>query len=364
MYIYKDNHHKTTTTTTTSKPSTLPTSARRWMEQRQAITPMQAPASTTREDTRARLEQLQERRNALALALTQSATVRADFRESAHALCETVAQIAVYKTLLFLYDSPNSLSNNASEKCGELLREFPHDIRTYQNNESNASDRTFSDAFDLFKEAYVMLWGYLSAPVPLTLADTVRTHEKQDGTLKEYNLFNVASQSVREYINAQSRRDDFKRIQYFLGYTEEGKQITTGKRPKTDTSTITDEERAQFARKYNLTAREQEVIFLVAKGESAQTISALLNIDRKTAERTILNAKKKFPIAYAYDELRNARNAQKVAERKAKENAQDKLYQEILANATNRTKCAHMAYRKALGVQERPSEPKIKFMYK
>lgn len=300
--------------------------------------------ANTKQATTERLNTLCEKRNALLLALEQSQTVAEDFRATAHELAETIAQIATYKTLLKLSDGAKDITTSGAEQCEKMLLAFPHDLRVYHNGDYTA---IYSDAMDLFSVAYLELWQYFSALVPLALTDTVYTRVLKNGTEKDYTLFQVACKSIREYIHSWSGKDDFKRLHYCIGFTDDGKQVTTSTRPQDDLQGITDNDRARLFSKYGLTAQQQDIIALVINGESAESIARLLGIPLRTVQDNIKKAKARFITASAYAELCTARNAEKVAKAKAEKHADNGLYLRIYEKAQERTAQALTAWRSA-----------------
>jgi DNA-binding CsgD family transcriptional regulator len=304
-----------------------------------------------KEETENRLNALMEKRNDLIKALEINADIfRADFENTVHELCETVAQIAVYKTLLNLANnvvSFNNITETETEKgkkqtittsgadlCQELYYRFAYDMHLYKTGDITG---TYSDAMDLFTTAYMEIWKYLKSPAPLTLNDTVYTKALKKGAEKNYTLFQTACKEIREYIRAWSKSDNYKKLHYIVGFTDKGEQVTTSKRPQDDLADITAQDRKKIFNKYGLTAREQEVLHLVISGENGDSIAVLLGISRVTAFQTIARAKAKFVTASAYAEYITAKNAEKVARAKAEKHKTDKLYQRIYAQAQDRT---------------------------
>lgn len=314
----------------------------------QSLAPLPKAPQKTRaerqEETRNRLAELTEKRNALLCALNVSETVRKDFTATAHTLCETVAQISVYKTLLKLSDSAKDITQSGADMCDEMLRTFNADMRLYHAN--NSVDN-YSDAMDLFIVAYMELWQYLSTSAPLTLADTVHTKVLKNGTEKNYTLFQCACKSIRDYIHSWSDKNDLKKMHYLVGYTDEGKQITTSKRPQTDVQSITAKERKAIFNKYGLTAQQQEIMHLLANREKPDTIATLLNIPLRTIQDNIKKAKAKFTTANTYAEYITAKNAEKLAKAKAEKYPTDSTYSTIYTKAQERTATALQEWKKA-----------------
>ena len=289
---------------------------------------------TTREETTNRLTALMEKRNELLKALEHTDIVQEHFNETVHELCETIAQIAVYKTLLKLSDGAKDITQSGADMCEKLYRSFALDMHTYRAQDLN---ETYSDAMDLFDLAYIETWQYLKSTAPLTLTDTVYTRALKNGTEKNYTIFQTACKSIREYIHAWSKSDQYKKLHYVIGFTDNGEQVTTSTRPQDDMQGITEQDRKSLFNKYGLTAQQQEIMHLIINGEKADTISTLLNIPLRTVQDNIKKAKAKFATASAYAEYITAKNAEKTARAKAEKHETDKVYQTIYAKAQERT---------------------------
>ena len=196
--------NQTNQPTTTATAPNLAEIIKHWQKQPQPqskLAPLPKPKQKTRaerqEETRTRLAELTEKRNALLTALKQSQTVRKEFAETVHTLCETVAQISVYKTLNLLVDAETESEN--VRKCEEMLFSFSNDMRLYRT--ANEIEN-YSDAMDLFIIAYMEIWQFLSTSAPLTLADTVRTKVLKNGTEKNsYAIF-----CKKKLLNKQNKK--------------------------------------------------------------------------------------------------------------------------------------------------------------
>lgn len=297
----------------------------------------QTNQTNTREATRNRLEALTKQRNELLKALEHTDIVKEQFNATVYELTETIAQIATYKTLLKLSDSPKDISQSGADMCADMLRSFPFDLRLYKNNDIT---NIYSDAMDIYQTAYFEVWQILRLNTPLTLDDTVLTRALKNGNEKNYTIFQVACKSIREYIHSWSKTDQFKTLHYVVGFTDNGEQVTTSTKPKDDLSDITDKDRNRLFNKHGLTAQQQEILKLVINGEKADTIATLLNMPLRTVQDNIKKAKAKFATASAYAEYITAKNAEKVAKAKAENNNSDRLYLSIYEKAQQRTATA------------------------
>lgn len=267
--------------------------------------------TTKREETKNRLNDLVTRRNALVNALEISTDIfKPQFDEIVTELCETVAQIATYKTLLKLSDGAKDITQSGADMCQKMLYSFPVDMHIYRTGDLTA---IYSDAMDIYHTAYFEVWQILKNSVPLSLDDTVFTRQLKNGDVKNYTVFQVACKSIREYIHAWSKGDQYKKLHYVIGFTDKGEQVTTSKRPQDDLTDIDEKTKNRFFNKYGLTAKEQEIIKLKMQNKDAEEIAYLLNIPCVTVWKNIARAKAKFATATAYEELCTARNAEKRA---------------------------------------------------
>ena len=310
-------------------------------------------AESTKADTTAHLTALMEKRNELVKALEQFPNLN-ELTESKTAiideLCETIAQISVYKTLSKLSDSPKDITTSGTEMCEKLYKSFTIDMVIYRTKDTT---QNYSDAFDLFNLAYMQVWEYLNTTVPLTLDDTVLTIVNKSGAEKNYTIFQSACKSIREYIHSWSKSDQYKKLHYIIGIADNGDIMTSSKRPTDKLEDITDEQKTAFFTAHNLTAREQEILQFYIKGEKPETIAELLNLNLRMVQRDIKTAKAKFPTAQAYAELKTAENAEKLAKAKAEKNPTDSIYQRAYAQAQERTATAYENWKKAFKEENR-----------
>lgn len=302
--------------------------------------PQANTATDTKQTTTQALEKLMQERNELQKALESisaphaRATVQTEREKIVHSLCETIAQICVYKTLSRLADSPKDLTESGAQKCLQMYKDFTFDILTYRHKDTTA---TYSDAFDLFNIAYLQVWEYLHTSAPLALTDTVRTDTLKNGNEKNYTIFQTACKSIRDYIRAWSKSDEYKKLHYIIGIADNGAQVTTSKRPQDTLQDIDESTKKDFFVKYGLTAQQQEIFSLLINGENASTIATLLNIPLRTIQDNIKKGKAKFATANAYAEYITATNAEKLAKAKAEKNPTDGTYQKIWISAQERT---------------------------
>lgn len=252
--------------------------------------------TNTKQATTDRLTALMEKRNNILKSLETLPAFRPleNYKSAiVNDLCETVAQIAVYKTLLRLSDGAKDIGTNGAKMCEKLYQEFVFDMVIYRTKDYS---KPYSDAFDLFILAYTQVWQYLKGNAPLSLDDTVLTIVNKSGKEKNYTIFQTACKSIREYIRSWSTTDGYKKLHYLIGYTENGKAITTRKKPQDDLTDIEQEQKTAFLNRYKLTAQQQEIMLLVIDGKKPLEISTTLNIPLRTVQDNIKKAKAKISI--------------------------------------------------------------------
>lgn len=301
----------------------------------------------TKQDTTAILTDLMNHRNELITALEQFPnldTLQADKDNTIHTLCETIAQISIYKTLDRLTDCPKDINTSGIEMCEKLRKQFAVDMAIYRTKDTTTP---YSDAMDLFNIAYMQVWEYLHTTAPLTLDDTVLTIVQKNGNEKNYTIFQTACKSVREYIHSWSKSDNYKKIRYIIGIADNGEAVTSKDRPTDTLTDITDQQKTAFFNRYGLTAREQEILNLYIKGEPTESIATALNLNLRMVQRDIKTAKAKFTTANAYAEYITAQNAEKIARAKAHKNPTDSTYERIYQQAQHRTATAYIEWKKA-----------------
>ena len=309
--------------------------------------------SENKQSTTDQLTALMNHRNNLLTALdlfNRKPHLKTDLNNTVHELCETMAQITVYKTLDRLTDCPKDINTSGIKKCEEMRKSFAIDMAIYRHKDTT---QNYSDAFDLFNLAYMTIWEYLNSTAPLNLDDVVLTVAKKNGEEKNYTLFQTACKSIREYIHSWSKTDQYKKLHYIVGIADNGQQVTTSKRPQDDLTDITDQQKTAFFTAHGLTAREQEILNLYIKGENAESIATALNLNLRMVQRDIKTAKAKFKTANAYAEYITAKNAEKIARAKALKNPTDGTYQKIWTQAQHRTATAYNEWKKAFREENR-----------
>lgn len=269
----------------------------------------------------------------------------AELEEVNATICDRMSLLAVRKTLEFLQDNPVNISSNGLEVIDKMLRTFYLDFATLRT--WNLTE-IFGDTIPLYDLAYVTINEYLTKLVPLTITDTVYTTTLKNGKEKNYTLYQYAQKIIKEDIRAWNSTNgaELKKIRYLMGYTEDGKQITSTKRPLDELADITSKEKADFLKSYGLTAREQKILYLNKfERVSEEDIAILLNLSKVTVYQTIARAKAKFATANAYAELVTARNAEKRALADKENNAHLPYYAIRYEEAKARTEKALKVWR-------------------
>lgn len=262
------------------------------------------------------IKTLMEKRNALALALIVSDTVQDDFNIVVADLCDKLAFLSVKKALEFRQSNNQNLPSSALAKIDSLLSTiyFEYSVFKYWK-----LDETFGDNIPLYDIAYTTAYTFLNKPIQLNFDDIVFTKTLKNGREINRNLYQHIKQQVFDDIHnwSISATENYKTLHYVTGITDEGKQVTTSKRPQDDLTDIDETAKKQFCKKYNLTAREQETILLFIQKKTVQEIAIELNITDVTAYQTLDRAKKKFTTASAYEELCTARASEKAFKSRA-----------------------------------------------
>lgn len=228
----------------------------------------------------------------------------AELEEINAEIMQTIAEIATIKTLQFLQannatkstETETDATRNTNKTFGydmsvKLSKTFYNDVKLL-HNPHNTTD-IFSDCADLIQEAIYILVPYITAPVPLSPDDILYTHTQKNGNERSYNAFQLACKAIRSYISNQGTKQ-YKKLSYIVGFTDEGEQVTTTKRPKNDINDINENSKTQFFSKYGLTPFEQIALFDKLNGKSTTETATANNTSKRTAERALKSAKEKI----------------------------------------------------------------------
>lgn len=262
--------------------------------------------NTTNNNTKTNLEKLMQKRN----TFLKNGFDLCDLEEINTELIQTISQIAAFKTLKFLAFNNATISTetDTEQKTSfgynmsvELLKSLYFDIEKLRNatNENEAIQDVFitenlSDAIDLVQVASETIIPFICSTAQLKLTDTVYTKVLKNGNEKNYTLFSLACKAIREYITKQQQTRQYKKLAYVIGYTDNGTEITTTKRPKNDISDTDTETKQNFLNKYKLTEQEQTAILHLFDGLTTTETAEKMQVSKRTIERALKSAKEKI----------------------------------------------------------------------
>ena len=249
--------------------------------------------------TKSQLEELMQERN----TKLQNGFTASELEQINTELIQTIAQIATYKTLKFLL-SNNATTTTATETTDngqkqtfgfdmsmKLLQTLYNDILTVNNANT---DETITDAFDLVQTACETLTPYFCNNVIFNLSDTIYTRTLKNGNVRNYTAFSLACKSIRKYITDQTQTKTAKKLHYVIGYTDNGTEITTTKKPKNDITDIEQEHRTKMLNRYNLTEQEQTAILYLFDGLTTTETAEKMQVSKRTIERALKSAREKI----------------------------------------------------------------------
>lgn len=256
-------------------------------------------------NTQTMLEQLQEHRN----QQIKNGFTACDLEPINAEIVTTLAQIATYKTLKFLMAN-NATTTTATETTDngqkntfgfdmsmKLLQTLPKDISTIKNAivlRKGKKSETLTDAIDLVQVASETLVPFFCSEIVFDLSDTIHTKTLKNGNVRNYTAFSLACKSIREYITNQQQNRQYKKLAYVCGYTDNGTEVLTTKKPKDDITDIDTDTRTAFLNKYHLTATEQTAIAEMLNGNTTTATAEKMQVSKRTVERLIKSAKEKI----------------------------------------------------------------------
>lgn len=168
-----------------------------------------------------------------------------------------------------------------------LLQDLPHDLSTLRTGNTSEA---YGNAIDLVQEVRHALTPFVCSDIELTAETVIYTKQLKNGATKDYTLFKYACNAIRRYIQAQGQKE-YKKQAYIIGFTDDGKQVTTTKRPKDDLADITEEKRRTFLTAYGLTAQEQEILLHYINGKKPAEIAPLVNMTFEATKKALYRAK-------------------------------------------------------------------------
>jgi predicted DNA-binding protein (UPF0251 family) len=217
-------------------------------------------------------------------------------------LITTIAQIATYKTLKFLQANNATTGTETETTDNGQKNSFGFDLsikflatltRDIKVLETQNTDEIITDAFDLVQIASETITPYFQSNAIFTLSDTVYTKTLKNGNEKNYTIFSLACKGIREYITAQQQRQ-YKKLSYSLGYTDNGTEILTTKKPKNDITDTTETDRTNLLNKYNLTTQEQTALLYLFDGLNTTETAEKMQVSKRTIERALKSAREKI----------------------------------------------------------------------
>ena len=150
-----------------------------------------------------------------------------------------------------------------------------------------------TDSADLVQESNKALTPYFNNYIVFNLDDTIHTKTLKNGNIKNYNSFQLACKSIRAYITNQDKKQ-YKKLSYCIGYTDNGTEVLTTKKPKNDITNIEEEQKTAFISKYNLTTIEQDILLSVLNNCDYKATMEKLNISKDMFYRALKSAKEKI----------------------------------------------------------------------
>ena len=261
--------------------------------------------TTKATETTNKLTELMAERNKIIKWLEYSAEELAscgEFESINAEIVQTLSEMACYKTLKFLMANNANKGQNAEQTENGVVNTYGYnmalklfnslygDIAIMHNTESID---TFTDAADLIQESNAALLPYFCRNVVFELEDTIFTKQLKNGNVKNYNAFQLACKSIRSYITEQDKKQ-YKKLAYSLGYTDNGKEILTTKRPKNEIDHIEQDQRKNFVARYNLTSIEQKAILNHLNGTNTTESAESLQVSKRTIERALKSAREKI----------------------------------------------------------------------
>jgi len=256
-------------------------------------------------ETQNKLIELQQERNEIINHLLNGLNYYsvADLEQINAEIMQTLSEIACYKTLKFLMS--NNATNGTQTESNEngtintygynmaltLFNNLYNDIAIMHN--ADLLTDILTDSADLIQESNKTLTPYFNNLVIFNLDDTIYTKTLKNGNIKNYTAFQLACKSIRSYITNQDKKQ-YKKLGYCIGYTENGTEVITTKKPKNSIEDIEQESRKAFINKYPLTNAEQVAILNQLNGLSTTEQAEQMQVSKRTIERLLKSAKEKI----------------------------------------------------------------------
>lgn len=260
---------------------------------------------TTTNETQNKLIEMQTERNHIIEHLLNGNNYYSfnDLQTVNAEIMQTLSEIACYKTLKFLMS--NNATNGTETETTEngtvntygynmalkLFNNLYNDINIMHNPEILTDILT--DSADLVQESNKALIPYFNNLVIFDLQDTIYTKTLKNGNIKNYNVFQLACKSIRAYIQNQDKKQ-YKKLSYSLGFTDNGTEILTTKRPKNDITDIKQEQKQNFIDKYNLTTLQEQIILDTINGLTVKEIADKMQVTTRAIQKALARAKEQI----------------------------------------------------------------------
>lgn len=260
---------------------------------------------TTTNETQSKLIEMQTERNEIVNHLLKGLNYYTfeDLQTVNGKIMQTLSEIATYKTLKFLM-SNNATNGTDTEQTDNgtintygynmalsLFNNLYNDIKIMHNTDILTDILT--DSADLIQESNKALTPYFKSLVVFDLDDIIYTKALKNGNVKNYTAFQLACKSIRSYITNQDKKQ-YKKLAYCIGYTDNGTEVLTTKKPKNNIADIETESRQAFINKYPLTNAEQTAILNQLNGLTTTEIAEQMQVSKRTIERLLKSAKEKI----------------------------------------------------------------------
>ena len=220
-------------------------------------------------------------------------------------LIDNIAVVACWSTLQFLIgqgatteqatENINATKDEQKTPYGynmavKLLQDLPNDIAIFKTNNT---DNAYLNSIDLIQEIRLALTPFVCSDIVINTDTVIYTKQLKNGNIKDYTLFKLACNTIRKYIQAQGQKQ-YKKLAYFIVYTDNNEPIYTTKKPKDDMNDITEQKRIDFLNGYGLTTVERDIMLHYINGLKVTDISPLVNMSFEATKKALYRAKQKI----------------------------------------------------------------------
>ena len=267
---------------------------------------MKTKNQTSTNTTQSKLQDLMQERNKMIEWLQFDCNEIAQCGELAEInteIIQTLSEIATYKTLKFLMSNNATNGQNTETTDNGQVNTYGYNmaLKLFNNayndilmlNNPHIITDILTDTADLIQEAKTTLVPYFFNNAIFNLQDTIYTKTLKNGNEKNYNAFQLACKTIRAYITEQDKKQ-YKKIAYCIGYTDNGTEILTTKRPKNDIDDIGQEQRQKFVAKYNLTPLQAEILLDTINGKTVKEIADKMQVTPRAIQKALARAKEQI----------------------------------------------------------------------